>query len=179
MAQVHGKSTLAAGIFYFLKTHGYNVELVTEFAKDCVYEKRFDILKFDQLYIFAKQNHKLNILKNYSKNVDFVITDSPLLLSKIFGIYRKNVPNSFLNLVSDVFNSYENINFKLEKTHEYVSFGRIETENEANKIDKLIDETLKNDKLFYEVLKIDKDKHDGIDLVINSKQFKEIIKNVD
>ena len=33
MVQVHGKSTLAAGIFYYLKTHGYNVELITEFIQ--------------------------------------------------------------------------------------------------------------------------------------------------
>ncbi len=35
-----GKSTTAAGLFNLMKIRGYNVELVTEFAKEMVYEGR-------------------------------------------------------------------------------------------------------------------------------------------
>lgn len=48
-----GKSTTMARIFSELKVKGYNVEMVSEFAKDLVYEKRDETMK-DELYIFAK-----------------------------------------------------------------------------------------------------------------------------
>ena len=53
-----GKSTTMARLFADLKTMGYNVEMVSEFAKDLVYEMRQETMK-DELYIFAKQHHRL------------------------------------------------------------------------------------------------------------------------
>ena len=40
-----GKSTLMARIFAELKTRGYDCEMVTEFAKDLVWEKRDETFK--------------------------------------------------------------------------------------------------------------------------------------
>ena len=51
--------------------------MVSEFAKDLVYENRMDTMK-DELYIFAKQNHRLFRVKD---KVDVIITDRPLLLT--------------------------------------------------------------------------------------------------
>ena len=48
-----GKSTLAAYVFAKLKMMGVNCELVTEFAKDKVWEKNNEALS-NQIYIFAK-----------------------------------------------------------------------------------------------------------------------------
>jgi len=48
-----GKTTMAAGLFCLLKMHGIDCELVTEFAKDLVWEERFKTLK-NQQYIFGK-----------------------------------------------------------------------------------------------------------------------------
>jgi adenylate kinase family enzyme len=53
-----GKSTLAAGLFERMKIQGLSVELVTEYAKDMVWERRGNILD-DQLYILAKQHRRL------------------------------------------------------------------------------------------------------------------------
>ena len=36
-----GKSTTAAGVFNLLKLHGIETELITEFAKDLVWEERY------------------------------------------------------------------------------------------------------------------------------------------
>jgi len=87
------------------------------------------------------------------------------------------VSESFLNLVIDVFNSYDNLNYKLQPSHGYSTFGRIENEKEAQEVDKMIEESLKNNKFNYEILKINKD--NGVQLFIDSKQFKEVLKNVD
>ena len=86
-----------------MKSRGYKVELVTEFAKDLVYQESYFRLK-DQLMIFARQNHKLWVLKD---KVDYAIVDSPLL----FETSRKDNLASFLIffITSPTFNS--TINF--------------------------------------------------------------------
>ena len=129
-----GKSALAAYIFYRLKIMGYNCELCTEFAKDMVYENNDNALG-NQSYIFGQQMQKINRLKN---NVDIIITDSPLFLC---GLYTRNndIANSFFNLVYDLFNSFDNYNYLLKRTHKYVHNGRLQNETEANELrDKLI-----------------------------------------
>ena len=69
-----GKSRTAAALFVALKDKHIHVELVTEYAKQITYEKRFNVLG-DQLYILAKQNRKLEPLRGI---VDYIISDSPL-----------------------------------------------------------------------------------------------------
>ena len=61
-----GKSTTAAGLFYEVKKLKLNVELVTEYAKDAVWEKRHNLLD-DQIYIFAKQQRRISRLKRHNR----------------------------------------------------------------------------------------------------------------
>lgn len=130
-----GKSTSAAGLFYEMKSKGYKVELVTEFAKDLVYQESFFRLK-DQLMIFARQNHKLWILRD---KVDFAIVDSPLLLSQHY--FQDNNDYSeklFKDLVLDTYNRYDNVNIFLKRNieeHPYQEYGRSQTLDEAIEID--------------------------------------------
>lgn len=121
-----GKSTTAAGLFFLMKRAGYNVEFATEYAKQLVWEERFKDFS-DQLYITAKQNHKLHVLKH---KVDYVITDSPLLLGLV---YQENSPENFYlkAMILKLFGSYQNINFLLKRSKEYKQLGRNETEAEA------------------------------------------------
>jgi hypothetical protein len=123
-----GKSTMAAAVFTKLKWFGYNVELVPEFAKDLVWEKRSKTLD-DQIYIFGKQNHRLHRLIG---QVDFAITDSPLLNS-IY--YCQEDRPSFKSLVLDVYRSYQNIDIFVERCKVYNPSGRLQTEAGARLID--------------------------------------------
>ena len=75
-----GKSTAAAGLFYQMKIAGYNVELTDEFAKECVWEGNIPMLA-DQLWVLGHQHRKILRL---SDKVDYIITDSPVLLSPIY-----------------------------------------------------------------------------------------------
>jgi len=131
-----GKSTTASGLFNKMKKAGYKVELVTEYAKDLVYSKSFFRLK-DQLYILAKQHHPLFKLES---QVDFVIIDSPLLLSIVYSQDSDHLPKSlFDQLVMEMFNSYKNINFYLERGEsEFQEFGRVHNLKESIQIDKEI-----------------------------------------
>jgi hypothetical protein len=127
-----GKSTTAAGLFHELKCRDIKCELVTEYAKDMTYEKRQNILS-DQLYILAKQNRRLSRLVGH---VDYIITDSPLLLGLAYvpGDYY----SSFEPLVTEIFESYDNQNIVLLRRKKYQAYGRNQTEEQAIEKDNLI-----------------------------------------
>src|SRR5574344_627446 len=88
-----GKSTLAASIFAEMKAQGKSVELAFEFAKDLVYDKQIDLLQSKQCYVFAHQQLRIDRLIN--SGVDYIITDSPLLLSVIYNHYTTSSGQEF------------------------------------------------------------------------------------
>lgn len=122
-----GKSTGAAYIFSQLKMNGVNAELITEFAKDKVWENNAKVFK-NQLYLFGKQSFRISRVED---EVDVVITDSPLLLS-IFYNQTPVLGENFDKVVYDVFNSYNNINYLIHRTKPYNPSGRMQTEEESN-----------------------------------------------
>lgn len=145
-----GKSTVATGVFSELKQRGINAEYVHEWVKWPVLEKRTAIFE-DQLYIFSKQ-HKM--IRTVDGQVDVAITDSPLLLSNIYSkIYKQSYMDDhpyFSGLVSSVFNSFQNMNVFLERRHDYVQVGRVQTEQEACELDDLIlQELIKNNHKYH------------------------------
>lgn len=138
-----GKSTVAAGLFYKMKVAGYKVELVTEYAKDAVWDNRTDLLK-DQLYLLAKQNRRLERLRD---KVDWCITDSPVLL--VLAYMPELYYSNFNALTYDVWNSYNNLNYLLERSHDYKQDGRVQTEEESKIIDdKIMDIFAEYDECF-------------------------------
>ena len=132
-----GKSTISAGLFHFMKCAGLNVELVTEYAKEMIYENRTNIMD-DQLYVFAKQYRRIARLKDH---VDYVITDSPILLAAAYtkaGYYKSLKP-----LIFETFGSFDNINIVLKRhIEQYKQDGRIQNQQEALQKDVLIQELL-------------------------------------
>ena len=138
-----GKSTLMAKIFAELKTQGHDCEIVTEFAKDLVWEKRNETFK-DELYIFAKQNHRL--FRVYGK-VDIIVTDRPLLLT---NAYNQN-DEELCNLCLKTFKQYNNKNFFIERQTIYQENGRNQSENEAIEIDNTIRKILDDNKINYTI----------------------------
>ena len=80
-----GKSTIAAELFAKLKWEGIDCELVTEFAKELVWEQRHDTFR-NQIYIFGKQ-HQM-VFRVLGK-VDVVVTDSPFILSAVYDEYNR------------------------------------------------------------------------------------------
>lgn len=137
-----GKSTIAAELFVYLKKKHKEVELVTEYAKDLVYEERHNILQ-DQLYVLAKQNRRL--LRLIPKGIEYAITDSPIILGAIYYKKYGGTSINLLNMIEEVFNSYNNINFFLERhpTVEYKGIGRVQqTREQACEIDNEVKQIL-------------------------------------
>ena len=125
-----GKSTSAADLFSAMKKKGYKCELVTEYAKDLVWQKSMTVLS-NQIYVFGKQFHRIWRLKD---QVDFIITDSPLLLSLIY-----NPPSeTFEKLVHEQFSQFENINFFIARGTDYDPVGRNQNLEQSIEIDNKI-----------------------------------------
>ncbi len=131
-----GKSTTAAGVFSLLKLHGFNCELVTEFAKDLTWEESWITLS-NQNYVTAMQHHRLHRLKS---NVDVIVTDSPLLL----GIcYCKDI---IMNKhIRKLYNEFDNANYLLSRVKPYQEVGRSQSEEEAISIDNIVKDILKDE----------------------------------
>ena len=130
-----GKSTLTAYVFAKLKMLGVNCEMVTEFAKDKVWEESYKTLE-NQIYVFAKQLHRMWRLKD---KVQFIITDSPLPLSII---YDRDKNEDLKNLIITTFNSFDNINIVINRSTVYNQNGRYQNEEQANELDNQIRELL-------------------------------------
>jgi hypothetical protein len=129
-----GKSTTAAGLFSELKLRGHNVELVTEYAKDRVWEEHTSIFD-DSLYILAKQHRRLERLRN---KVNIIVTDSPLLLSWAYIPKEYKHDNQFKNLVVSLYNNWNNCDILLSRIKQYQPIGRNQTLDQAIQLDKKI-----------------------------------------
>lgn len=139
-----GKSTGAAYIFSKLKMNGINAELVTEFAKDKVWENNTEVFK-NQAYLFGKQSYRLS---RCNDKVEVIVTDSPLPLS-IFYNNDISLTENFNKSVMDVFNSYENINYLLLRTKPYNPSGRHQTEEESDALKKPMEKLLNDRNISY------------------------------
>lgn len=104
-----GKSTTAAGLFYRLKCESRNVELISEYAKDKAWANDTFSLGC-QPYIAGKQ-----IYRQYRVNgkVDIAITDSPIILSIIYGKGNPLCSYSWEQGVVSQFETFNNLNFLL------------------------------------------------------------------
>lgn len=142
-----GKSTTMASVFAILKQLGVDCEMVSEFAKDLVWEKREETFK-DELYIFAKQAHRLFRVNG---KVDVIVTDRPLFLTALYNEISDNKSKSLTSLVVETFNQYNNVNFFLTRNKD-VAFqenGRNQNAEESDKLSDMLEELLQTYNIEY------------------------------
>ena len=141
-----GKSTIAAALFVEMKRAGYKVELVTEVAKDYVWEDRQTTLAI-QPYITIKQFRNLARLKG---KVDYVITDAPILLGCVYAdLYASHLPASYKEFILDLHKQEldPSVNIVLHRVFEYDETGRYQDKSQAEEIDLAISEVLQSNGL--------------------------------
>jgi len=161
-----GKTTIASQLFAVMKCLGKDVELVSEFAKELVWEKRNEAFN-DRLYMHAEQNHRLMMMNGA---LDFIITDSPLILTSVYNryylddVHSKEYNQMIDTVTSQTWNLYDNITFYLERDVHYDTNGRRESLKEACEIDEKIKQYLFDNKIPY----IDiKDRNTAVDQIID------------
>lgn len=163
-----GKSTTCAGLFYYLKLKGFNVEMNREYVKEWVWEGR-DVQTGDQPYFFSKMARKERI---YMQNeVDFIITDSPLVLTHFYGLkydpmeQQHNTSLMMLKNHHEICKSfgYKVDHFVLERRKEYNPKGRYQTKEQAIEIDSEIINMLDRLNIRYEKI----DANVSVDTILN------------
>lgn len=148
-----GKSTVMAGLFYLMKIEGFEVEINPEVAKRLHHEKRFEKLK-DQLSVLGGQHDLIFDLK---EQVDFIITDSPLLLSAIYA--PEDYLPSFTQFVKDLYLSYDNINIFLNRPKGFNQNLRSHSLEESIEKDEQIKKMLSDLDVRYDVFQAKPDTH--------------------
>lgn len=124
-----GKSTIVAGLFHQMKIRHLDVEIANEVAKDYVWENRYDVLKEDQLIVFAKQHRRIFRLAD---KVDFVIADCPLLMC--IPYIPENFYENLEPLMVEAHFAFDNINFVLNRANvDYNPNGRYHTEEQSKR----------------------------------------------
>ena len=142
-----GKSTGAAYVFSKLKMQGINAELVTEFAKDMVWENNNKVL-MNQEYIFGSQSYRLSRFKD---KVDVIVTDCPLFLT---AFYNKSsvLGNEFNKVVLNVFNTYNNVNYLIDRIKDFNPIGRVHTEQQPRNMREPLIKMLKDYNVPFETI---------------------------
>lgn len=165
-----GKSTTAAGLFFIMKSDNEfvdSVELVTEFAKDLTYAERYKELEGNnQLYITSKQHNKLHRLRD---QVDYVITDSPIIQSLMYT--PKDYFSSFGPFLRELFDSFDNINIFIKRVKQYKTYGRSQTEEESDTIGSRILSFLSNNRIDYSVVDGDVSAPENVLELIKEKEI--------
>lgn len=140
-----GKSVAAAWLFAELKQQGIKTELVTEYAKDKVWEESHKVLH-NQIYVFSKQHHRLKILLD---KVDIIVNDSPIIMGMVYDIED----NQYLkDLAFYEYSKMRNLNFMLNRKTEFQQEGRRHNESQAIFYDQKIRELIReNDIPYYEL----------------------------
>lgn len=152
-----GKSTGAAYIFSELKQRGVNAELVTEFAKDKTWEGNTLALSCQE-YVFGKQSYRLARCRD---DVDVIITDSPLPLAIIYNT-NPALGQPFNEVILNVFDTYDNVNFFIKRGKAYNPKGRNQTEAESDALAEDILHMLDYHRIDYGIIEGDKDGYNYI-----------------
>lgn len=161
-----GKSTTASGLFYHMKKRGLNCEYVTEYAKDLVWEKQFEVLSEDPLSLLAQQHRRIDRL---SDKVDYVITDSPILLAAVYANHYQSGGDRlgedgltyYNKLTIELFNKFDNCNLFLmhPKKINYMEEGRTQGVLEASERDEDIFDYLITNKVEFKILEGNEDEN--------------------
>ena len=150
-----GKSSIAAGVTYKIKKNHISCDQPYEFPKLLAWDENHSAIR-DQLYVLANQHR--GIVKSYGK-VDYIILDSPILLSLTYRNYYKSneypatlYGKTFDNLVLETFNQYENINILLERGEgNHNEKERYQSLDESKELDKAIELSMIKNNIHYYV----------------------------
>ena len=158
-----GKSTSCMDICQQLKKLGYNAEYVQEYAKELVYDKNWELLDGspeNQFEVLKEQLKRVDRLYN-SGEVDFIVTDSPLLLN---GVYNKSLTKEYDSMVTSLYNDFDNFTYFIERdAAAFQEEGRIHNLEESQKIDQDIKQLLEKKGISYETCN-----HDNIDKIVSN-----------
>lgn len=167
-----GKSMMAALTFVKLKMDHNSSELIQEYAKQLVWANRLEDLA-NQWYVTKKQ---YDMIRSVYGKVDYVVTDSCLLIGLHYNRYHKNnvcnvekTERMILSKMEEFNNVY--IFLKRNKDNPYEKVGRIHNEEQSIEIEEILKSTLDEFNLKYLEIESDVNNIDKIMEYIYSITF--------
>lgn len=156
-----GKTTACLEIAEKLKKENRVVEYVQEYAKDLVWEEDFELLDGSEAHQFEILKEQLNRIDRLYGKAEFIITDSPILLNKI---YNQELTEEYSDMLGELYSHFNNFNFVVQRdASKYEQDGRIQTLEESIVKDKEVTDLLEDFQLYY-----GKYNHKTIDKVVNN-----------
>lgn len=167
-----GKSTTAALTFGALKQAGHNVELVTEYAKDCTWGEESGRLGHqahqvgEMMWRFDRLNGK----------VDAIITDTSTLLSLVYlreGEMPQAAAVHFQRwLVEDwAYRNTMNVLLQRDPQRAYNPSGRSQTEKEAQELDATIRRLILGMGLYTLEIQVDKKESAHVEIIAAEAEY--------
>lgn len=143
-----GKTTACHMVVAELKKRGYVAEYVSEYAKDLVWDKNFEMLdgkEHNQFEILKEQLHRMD---NKIGKVDFIVTDAPVLLNQI---YNQELTDYYKEMLTSINSDYSNFNFFVNRNKEaYEQEGRLQNLAESVEKDQEIKDVLSECEMEYQ-----------------------------
>lgn len=144
-----GKTTLAAFLFYKLKTLGRVVEYIPEVAKMLVWKGEFSLLN-NQHWVSQEQFKLFSALKG---KVDIIITDGSLLHGLYYNRFNQDNLSNIDKTETDILKWYSQFNniviFVDRGDIAYEACGRYQSEKEARQVDAVLQHLLDKHKIAY------------------------------
>lgn len=159
-----GKSVAAAGVFYQFSINNFKSEIITEVAKGYAWETPKDehgkslthpiFGQNQQIFLLGEQNR---MLERVIGQREIAIMECPLIMTAIYS--PKEYFPSFVPLVLEQFNAYQNVNIVLERGHDFDPQGRVHDEPQSKDVKVKLIEFLDKNNIPYIKMKT----HDDID----------------
>lgn len=161
-----GKTTCAWEVASQLKKKGINTEYVSEYAKELVWEGKYDVLE-NQEHLFAEQAKRLERLRG---KVEVIVTDSPILMSHIYG---RNNSTDFTMRIDDEYKKYYNFNLFIKRGDTFQQAGRIQNLEESKALDRKIMNMLKEKNIYFGVYSHENVKYISDNIIKNLQAVRE------
>lgn len=149
-----GKTTSCLEVAEKLKKQGFVTEYVQEYAKELVYDNNFIMLDGHYEHQFAILNEQMKRINRLYGKVDFIVTDSPILLNNTYLNEDKNteVYSAYSDSVNKLYGLYNNFNYFVERdTSVFEKEGRIHNFEQSIAIDNELKNMLHNNQIDFDV----------------------------
>lgn len=135
-----GKTTSCLEVCEKLKKAGYVAEYVQEYAKELVWDNNLDLLNGSMENQFTILQEQLKRVDRLYGKVDFIVTDSPILLNTE---YLKDTSPEYSSAVQNLYGQFNNFNYFVERNvSAFETEGRIHNLEQSLKIDNNLKNTL-------------------------------------
>ena len=149
-----GKTTSCLEVAEKLKKQGFVTEYVQEYAKELVYDNNLIMLDGHYEHQFAILNEQMKRINRLYGKVDFIVTDSPILLNNTYLNEDKNteVYLAYSDSVNKLYGLYNNFNYFVERdTLVFEKEGRIHNLEQSIAIDNELKNMLHNNQIDFDV----------------------------